>query len=78
MHRSHYVEGTELQLCDLDPKVKVIGKNAGICHGVPSIAALVKQYIYARNYLHQFKHYVLGAQKSCLIKMVCSMVHLSI
>ena len=28
-------------LCDLDPKVKVIGLKAGICHGVPSTSALV-------------------------------------
>ena len=28
-------------LCDLDPKVKVIGQNAGICDGVPSTSALV-------------------------------------
>ena len=28
-------------MCDLDPKVKVIGKKAGICDGVPSTAALV-------------------------------------
>ena len=28
-------------LCDLDPRVKVIGKKAGICDGVPSTAALV-------------------------------------
>ena len=41
VHRSHYVEGSELHLCDLDPKVKVIGKKAGICDGVPSTAALV-------------------------------------
>ena len=27
-------------LCDLGPKVKVIGKKAGICDGVPSTAAL--------------------------------------
>ena len=27
--------------CDLDPKVKVIGKTADICNGVPSTAALV-------------------------------------
>ena len=27
-------------LCDLDPKVKVIGQNAGICDGVPSTSAL--------------------------------------
>ena len=28
-------------LCDLDPKVKVIGQKAGICDGVPSTTALV-------------------------------------
>ena len=28
-------------LCDLDPKVKVKGKKAGICDGVPSTAVLV-------------------------------------
>ena len=28
-------------LCNLDPKVKVKGKEAGICDGVPSTAALV-------------------------------------
>ena len=28
-------------LCDLDPKVKVMGKKAGICDGVPSTSALV-------------------------------------
>ena len=27
-------------LCDLDPKVKVIGQKAGICDGVPSTSAL--------------------------------------
>ena len=31
-------------LCDLDPKVKVIGQKAGICDGVPSTSALVKNY----------------------------------
>ena len=29
-------------LCDLDPKVKVIGQKAGICDGVPSTSALVR------------------------------------
>ena len=29
-------------LCDLDPKVKVIGQKAGICDGVPSTSALVE------------------------------------
>ena len=28
-------------LCDLDPKVKVIGQKAGICDCVPSTSALV-------------------------------------
>ena len=28
-------------LCDLDPKVKVIGQKAGICDGVPSTSAIV-------------------------------------
>ena len=28
-------------LCDLDPKVKVMGQKAGICDGVPSTSALV-------------------------------------
>ena len=31
-------------LCDLDPKVKVIGQKAGICDGVPSASALVYYY----------------------------------
>ena len=29
-------------LCDLDPKVKVMGQKAGICDGVLSTSALVK------------------------------------
>ena len=38
-------------LCDLDPKVKVIGQKEGICDGVPSTSALVKYCttIYERN-----------------------------
>ena len=28
-------------LCDLDPNVKVIGRKAGICYGVPSTSAVV-------------------------------------
>ena len=31
-------------LCDLGPKVKVIGQKAGICDGVPSTSALVVYY----------------------------------
>ena len=37
-------------LCDLDPKVKVIGQKAGICDGVPSTSALVDNKI-APQYL---------------------------
>ena len=33
-------------MCDLDSKVKVIGKKAGICDGVPSTAALVDVFMY--------------------------------
>ena len=33
-------------LCDLDPKVKVIGQKAGICDGVPSTSALVLDIIF--------------------------------
>ena len=33
-------------LCDLDPKVKVIGQKAGICDGVPSTSALVIIYFW--------------------------------
>ena len=28
-------------LCDLDPKIKVVGQKVGICDGVPSTSALV-------------------------------------
>ena len=34
-------------LCDLYPKVKVIGQKAGICDGVPSTSALVMLLILA-------------------------------
>ena len=33
-------------LCDLDPKVKVIGQKAGISDCVPSTSALVYLYVY--------------------------------
>ena len=45
-------------LCDLDPKVKVIGKKAGICNGVPSTAVLVK-HVFINVYiflLYEFIH----------------------
>ena len=57
---------------DLDPKVKVIGKKAGICDGVPSTAALV---IYETNFLRvklkiifSGQFYVQDAQKNHLIE----------
>ena len=45
MHKSYNLEGTEPHLSDLDPKVKVKGKTAGICDGVPSTSALVLNFI---------------------------------
>ena len=42
-------------LCDLDPKVKVIGQKAGICDGVPSTSALVFFIAYTfKGYVHAF------------------------
>ena len=38
-------------LCDLDPKVKVIGQKAGICDGVPSTSALVNIIQSTNNYI---------------------------
>ena len=35
-------------LCNLDPKVKIKGKEAGICDSVPSTAALV--FLYYNSY----------------------------
>ena len=37
-------------LCDLDPKVKVIGQKAGICDGVPSTSALVLFTVVSRHF----------------------------
>ena len=41
-------------LCDLDPKVKVIGQKAGICDGVPSTSALV--YVISVLFCYAFMH----------------------
>ena len=38
-------------LCDLDPKVKVIGQKAGICDGVPSTSALVIYYFQIYSFI---------------------------
>ena len=43
-------------LCDLDPKVKVIGQKAGICDGVPSTSALVMHAVVSSA---DFFHYQL-------------------
>ena len=42
-------------LCDLDPKVKVIGQKAGICDGVPSTSALVQNALTSDFELVQIK-----------------------
>ena len=42
-------------MCDLDPKVKVIDKKAGICDGVPSTAALVTYYSHMLFIAYTFK-----------------------
>ena len=39
-------------LCDLDPKVKVIGQKAGICDGVPSTSALVTNLLLFLHFLN--------------------------
>ena len=39
-------------LCDLDPKVKVIGQKAGICDGLPSTSALVYNW-FTHKYTQQ-------------------------
>ena len=52
-------------LCDLDPKVKVIGQKAGICDGVPSTSALVLILLLFRfhgntcydGFLHAIMHF---------------------
>ena len=49
-------------LCDLDPKVKVIGQKAGICDGVPSTSALVKLFACSTQLRMQFQ---------MLIKLKC-------
>ena len=38
-------------LCDLDPKVKVIGQKASICDGVPSTSALVQCFVLVMEYI---------------------------
>ena len=40
-------------LCDLDPKVKVIGQKAGICDGVPSTSALVLFKLICHDYFQK-------------------------
>ena len=47
-------------LCDLDPKVKVIGQKAGICDGVPSTSALVISQSMALVWYTYLCDYVLG------------------
>ena len=49
-------------LCDLDPKVKVIGQKAGICDGVPSTSALVSiNFINVLSYYCCIRYWVFPA-----------------
>ena len=68
-------------LCDLDPKVKVIGQKAGICDGLPSTSALViiiiipkvpksflwSHYIKLRLSEYDFKFSKKNCQISCTV-----------
>ena len=49
-------------LCDLDPKVKVIGKKAAICDGVPSTASLV-------FLISQLKHMLWVLKRTMMMKL---------
>ena len=42
-------------LCDLDPKVKVIGQKAGICDGVPLSSALVIVFDHNKYQILKFR-----------------------
>ena len=54
-------------LCDLDPKVKVIGQKAGICDGVPSTSALVTiELILLMKNFCIVEHY-LPVQFTCIV-----------
>ena len=52
-------------LCDLDPKVKVIGQKAGICDGLPSTSALVHFNIMPKYSMHPL--YVVAESIALLI-----------
>ena len=51
-------------LCDLDPKVKVIGKKAGICDGVPLTSALVYFNIFSSHWYAKFAEQNFGQSRS--------------
>ena len=53
-------------MCDLDPKVKVIGKKAGICDGVSSTAALVFYYLTALIFSGSYVRFM-SCHKPCYI-----------
>ena len=53
-------------LCDLDPKVKVIGQKAGICDGVPSTSALVSYFFTPRFFCDYTFSYCLKPSGMCL------------
>ena len=59
-------------LCDLDPKVKVIGQKAGICDGVPSTSALVLKMQYYSYFFTLKCHLRVKIQKFFLTRFARS------
>ena len=76
MHRSYYVEGTELHLCDLDPKVKVIGQKAGIRDGVPLTSALV--LVWFKTCPFAFCLFMFKLKYSVHVFKICKICHLKL
>ena len=54
-------------LCDLDPKVNVIGQKAGICDGVPSTSALVSGLSHSQQF---FSHYTMVRYSIILCRLL--------
>ena len=57
-------------LCDLDPKVKVIGQKAGICDGVPSTFALVVVVSLSNQYVDTIEQHALHTLKYNVFSLV--------
>ena len=62
-------------LCDLDPKLKVIGVKAGICDGVPSTSALVCIYFMDYHLTFKKKKQIGGHQTNDLSGMPKGLFH---